>query len=60
MGALGVERFVECSQDNPSVVSAVSAMIRAIGAASGHGARGRASHNPQVLLDGVDLTVTIG
>jgi len=34
--------------DNPSVVSAVSAMIRVIYAASAHGARGRAPLNPLV------------
>ena len=37
------------SRDNPSVVSAVSAMFSVIGAASGHRGRGRASHNPPVV-----------
>jgi hypothetical protein len=35
--------------DNPSAANAVSAIIRVIGAASAHGARGRASHNPPVV-----------
>ena len=35
--------------DNPSAVSAVSAMIRVVCAASAHGAGGRTSHNPPVV-----------
>ena len=35
--------------DNPSVVSAISAMIRFIRAASPQGARGRTSHNPSAV-----------
>jgi hypothetical protein len=35
--------------DNPSAVSAVSAMIRVVCAASAHGAWGRTSHNPPVV-----------
>jgi hypothetical protein len=37
------------ASDNSSAVSAISAMIRGIGAASVRGARGRASHNPPVV-----------
>jgi hypothetical protein len=46
VGVSGVEWFVEWLAGYLSVVSAVSAIIRAIGAASGYGARRRASHNP--------------
>jgi hypothetical protein len=35
--------------DNPSAVSAISAIIRGICAASGRGAGGRTSHNPPVV-----------
>ena len=35
--------------DNPSAVSAVSAMIRVVCAASAHGVRGHTSHNPPVV-----------
>ncbi len=34
------------SRDHPSAASAISAIFRVICAANGHGARGRASHNP--------------
>ena len=44
-----MEWFVEWLEDDPSVLSAISAIFRAIGAASGHGARGRASHNPPAV-----------
>src|SRR5262245_49498780 len=35
--------------DDPGATSAVGAITRAIGAASGHGARGRTSHDPPVV-----------
>ena len=35
--------------DNPTAASAVNAMVRVICAASAHGVRGRASHNPPVV-----------
>ena len=44
-----VRRGLPGSPDNPSAASAVGAITRAIGAASAHGARGRASHNPPVV-----------
>ena len=37
------------SPGNPSVVTAVSAIFRAVGAASGHGVWGRTSHNPSAV-----------
>ena len=43
MGAAAVDRFVDRRPDNSSVVSAVSATIRVICAASAHGVRGRTS-----------------
>ena len=36
MGATTVDRFVDRRSDNPSGASAISAVIRAIGAASAH------------------------
>ena len=50
--AVPVDRFVDRPSDNPSAMSVISAMIRAICAASAHGARDRTSHNPPVVGSG--------
>ena len=49
MGALPWTGSWTGATDDSSAASAAGAITRAIGAASAHGARGRASHNPPVV-----------